>query len=262
MTLSDPSVPADMWADESLPSVAIESPVPPAASVFVEADTAVRERYAARWVAAALDAVIQRRNRAVLGLVGGSSVAGVHRTLLDVDVDWSRVIITQADERAVPADSPERNWRVIEPLVDPLLADGRLPAANVQSLVDLPSDTTPEMLETALAPLRTAVDRIDVALLGLGPDGHVASLFPHHACLGTAGSFQVVTDSPKPPPLRMSATVSMLAGADATAVVGFGDGKAEAVAAITSTGPLADAPGRIVHLAGRGVIVTDRIPAT
>ncbi len=245
----------------ALPPVAVATHVPVAATTMVEPDPGVRDRFTARWIGTALADVIQRRGRAVLGLVGGSSVAGVHQALLDVEVDWSRVIVTQADERAVPADSPERNWRVVEPLVEPLVTSGRLPAANLVPLGDVSAAVTREELERVLDPLRRAVTRMDVALLGLGPDGHVASLFPQHAGLHATGSFAVVDDAPKPPPLRMSATISMLGGADAIAVVGFGDAKAAAVAATASPGSLGETPGRIVHLVRRGVIVTDRLPA-
>lgn len=255
----DRSRPGD-GATDNVPSIAIDAAVPASASVLAESDDDIRTEYAARWVAAALREAVEDRGHAVLALVGGSSVAAVHTALLGVEIDWANVTITLGDERAVPAASPERNWRVIEPLVDPLVADGRLPVANVVGLPDLPADADAEQLDEALSSMRDAVDHIDVALLGLGPDGHVASLFPHHPGLTAIGTFAVVTDSPKPPPLRMSATVAMLAGAAAIALVGFGDDKAEAVAAVATAGSLSDRPGRVVHLARRGIIITDRLP--
>jgi 6-phosphogluconolactonase len=245
---------------DGLSLVAVDAPIAVAASLFVDADDRVRDTFTAEWVADALTDVVDRRGSAVLGLVGGTSVASVHERLREVDFDWSRVTITLADERAVPATSDERNWRVVEPLVDPLVAAGRLPTDNLVPLGDLPADATPDDVEGALAPLRERIEQVDVALLGLGPDGHVASLFPGHPGLSAVGSFVVVEDAPKPPPLRMSATVGMLAGADAIALVGHGDAKAEAVAAVAAEGPLSQRPGRIVHLARRGVLVTDRLP--
>ncbi|MBY5164129.1 6-phosphogluconolactonase [Salsipaludibacter albus] len=247
---------------DGLSRVAVGAPIATSASVFVDADDDVRAGFTAEWVAEALADVVARQGRAVLGLVGGSSVATVHDRLREVDLDWSGVTITVADERAVPADDDRRNWRVVEPLVDPLVADGRLSSDDLVPLPDLPSDPTPDDVDEALEVLRRRVERIDVALLGLGPDGHVASLFPGHPGLSSTGSFVVVDDAPKPPPLRMSATVGMLAGADAIALVGHGDAKAEAVAAVTTEGPLAERPGRVVHLARRGVVVTDRLPRT
>ena len=247
-------------ATDRLSVIAVDTPVPAAASVFVDADDAVRTDYAAAWVAASLRDVLARRERAVLALVGGSEVARVHAALVDQDVDWRRVVVTQADERAVPADSPERNWRVVEPLVEPLLADGRLPEDNVVALPDLPADATAADVDEALEQLRRRVDHVDVALLAAGPDGHCASLFPGHAGLEAAGTFTVVDDSPKPPPLRMSMTVGILAGADAALLLVSGDHKATAAAAIAAGGSLSGAPARIVHLARRGVIVTDRVP--
>lgn len=244
---------------DALPTVAVDSPVPATASVFADEHAEARTAYAADWVASALRDVFDHQDRAVLGLVGGSSVADVHAALVDTDVDWSRVVITQADERAVPAASEQRNWRVIEPLVDPLLADGRLPGDNIVALGDLPADPDVATVHAALDVLAAKIDRVDVALLAAGPDGHCASLFPHHPGLASAGSFAVITNSPKPPPLRVSMTVPMLAGATASLLIGFGDAKADAMATVASDGPLSDAPARVVHLAAHGVIVTDRI---
>lgn len=245
--------------EHGLSRVAVDAPIATSASLFVDPDAEIRDTFTARWIADALTDVIERRGRAVLALVGGSSVGAVHERLLDVDVDWSAVIVTLGDERAVPADSELRNWRVVEPLVDPLVATGRLPAENLVGLPDLPADAGPAELDVALDTLRDRIDHVDVVLLGLGPDGHVASLFPRHPGLSATGTFVVVEHSPKPPPLRMSATIGMLAGADAIALVGHGDDKAEAVAAVATEGPLSQRPGRIVHLARRGVIVTDRL---
>lgn len=247
--------------DETAPGlspVAVDATIPASAAVFADADRGVRARYAADWVADALRQVLDRRqDQAVLALVGGSSVADVHDALADRDLDWSRVVITQGDERAVPADSDQRNWRVIEPLVDPLLADGRLLDHNVVALPDLPADPSVDEVEQALDTLRARVDRVDVALLAAGPDGHCASLFPDHPRLGAGGAFTVVADAPKPPPTRVSMTVSLLAGATASLLIGFGDDKAEAMATITRDGPLSRAPARVVHLATRGVVVTE-----
>ena len=245
---------------DRLSTIAVDAPVPAAAAVFVDADVDVRTDYAAAWVAEALRDVLARQDRAVLALVGGSEVARAHAALVDQDVDWSRVVVTQGDERAVPAESAHRNWRVIEPLVDPLLADGRLPVDNVVALPDLPAGATPADVEAALDDMRSRVDHVDVALLAAGPDGHCASLFPGHPGLEATGTFTVVDDSPKPPPLRMSVTVGTLAGADASLLLVSGDDKATAAAAIAAGGSLSGAPGRVVHLARRGVIVTDRVP--
>lgn len=243
-----------------LSPVVVDAAIPPTASVFVDGDVSVRNDLAARWLAEALRDVLSRQDTAVLALVGGSSVGGVHEALAAADLDWDRVLVTVGDERAVPADSPDRNWRVVERLVTPLVEAGRLPTDNLVGLPDLPDDATPADVEAAVQEVADRIDHLDVVLLGMGDDGHVASLFPHHPGLSATGRFTVVTDSPKPPPLRMSATVAMIAGASAIALVGAGDAKADAVATVQVEGPLADVPGRIIHLAPRSILVTDRPP--
>jgi 6-phosphogluconolactonase len=246
----------DQPTGADLSPIAVDAEIAASATVFHDGDPETRTSFAAAWVADALRTVLAQREQAVLALVGGQSVRGVHAALADHDLDWSRVVVTQGDERAVPADSDERNWRVIEPLVDPLLAAGRLDPDHVLPLGDLPPDADEADVQAALEPLRARVDRVDVALLAAGPDGHCASLFPGHPALASTGTFTVVTDSPKPPPTRVSMTVPMLAGASASLLVCWGEAKAEAAAAITTDGPLSEAPARIVHLAPRAVIVT------
>lgn len=258
--------PIRIVVDDAMPTVAVDALVPPDASLFVDRDAEVRDGFTAGWIANALAQVVARRGEAVLGLVGGSSVGGVHAALADPAVaraaglDWSAVTVTVADERAVPMAASGRNWRVVEDLVEPLRDADLLGPDQLVPLGEVPVDASPDDVEAALGQVRDRIARIDVALLGLGPDGHVASLFPDHPALASSGAFTVVTDSPKPPPLRMSATVGMLAGADAIALVGVGDAKADAVARVAVEGPLSDCPGRLVHLPRRGVVVTDRVP--
>src|SRR5438445_5443403 len=145
---------------------------------------ALADATAARFVAAAEDAIASR-GQFIVALSGGSTPRDTYRQLateaLVSRVMWSRVQVLWGDERCVPPDHMESNYRMAR---DTLLDRVPVPAANVHRIhgEDDPA-TAAGVYETTLrALLRTpAGARIDLVLLGLGEDGHTASLFPGSA---------------------------------------------------------------------------------
>lgn len=212
-----------------------------ALEVVIEAHAQdLAENTAARAVAT-LAAALTQRPLAHLVITGGSILEAVLRQLAvqpaSAAVDWSRVVLWWGDERFVAADSPERN---------------EIPArtAFIDQLAFLPENIHPmpaadgrygDDLEAAAEGYRdelaTAAQTgeqtpsFDLILLGVGPDGHCASLFPEHPALFDNDSAVVaVRNSPKPPPLRISLTFSGLEAAKEIWVIASGTGKADAVA--------------------------------
>ena len=187
-----------------------------------------------------------------IALTGGSVAAIVHRavaTSMDsLDVDWSEVDFWFGDERYVDAWSPDRNALAARrDLLDLIDVD----PARVHEMPSLDSGWS---LDDAAA---TYADRVrsggagafDVVMLGMGPDGHVASLFPGHAALDEEGITVAVPDSPKPPPERISLTFGAL---NRTAAVWFlvtGADKAPAVAQALAGGDPHEIPARGVSAA-------------
>ncbi|MFB9312097.1 6-phosphogluconolactonase [Nocardioides plantarum] len=182
-----------------------------------------------------------------VGLTGGSIAEAIHRELARLspgsDVDWTRVSVWFGDERFVAEDSPDRN-----------VAQARaafLDAVGATQVHSAPaSDQVATVDESAEAYGRDvrehAAGGFDVLMLGIGPDGHVASLFPGHPALEAVDAIAVgVPDSPKPPPARVSLTFEALARADAVWFVASGEGKAEAVArALADDGSISETPAR------------------
>jgi 6-phosphogluconolactonase len=181
------------------------------------------------------------RGRAVLALTAGSILEAVWQALADspdaARVDWSRIDVCWADERFVPADSEDRNN-----LPAGRLLFGRLPFSAARQL-SMPASDGPEPdldraaagYAEALASLRRPDDTdelpaFDLVLLGVGPDGHCASLFPNHPGVYETGTVIGVRNSPKPPPNRLSFTFDTLDRAVEIWFVVAGAGKAEAVA--------------------------------
>jgi 6-phosphogluconolactonase len=155
-------------------------------------------RELARFVAQRLRSAVQLRGQALLVVSGGSTPVPFLTALSDEAIDWARVSITLADERWVPVDHPDSN----EGLVRRMLYRGRAQAAR---LVSLHTDAVlPEQAEPVVeARLATLPWPADVTVLGMGGDGHTASLFPHHVDLPRALSDQsgrcLAVAPPEPP---------------------------------------------------------------
>ncbi len=165
------------------------------------------------------------------------------------DVNWAEVIWWWGDERFVPADSEERNALAAHrQLIDHLpVAPERvheMPAKEAgQNLDDAAADYADELRQDGPA-------EFDLVLLGMGPDGHCASLFPHHpALLAAASSTVAVRDAPKPPPERISLTFRTLNRAARVWFLVSGEAKAPAVSALlapegTAAATLQETPAR------------------
>ncbi|MDN6400177.1 MAG: 6-phosphogluconolactonase, partial [Brachybacterium sp.] len=178
---------------------------------------------AASAAAAQLAAALRERPQAHLVLTGGTvgpqPAAAGPAALLAAGVDCSRLHLWWGDERYVDSDSAERNEVAVrESLLAPLQEKAGLPARHVHVM---PSPADGMSLEDAAAWYGQQLDQMggdepfrtrgraffDVLLLGVGPDGHIASLFPEHpGQRRVRASATGVTDSPKPPPERISLT--------------------------------------------------------
>ena len=199
-----------------------------------------------------LEAAQARGEVPQVGLTGGSIAEALHRELArraaDSSLDWSRVVFWWGDERFVPADSPDRNARQArEALLDHVDVD----PANVH---EVPASDAVDTAEDAAAAYSTdlrdhGAGAFEVLMLGIGPDGHCASLFPGHPALGARDAVAVaVHDSPKPPPDRVTLTFETLQRSRAVWFIASGEGKAEAVArALAEDGSVEETPARGVR---------------
>lgn len=183
-----------------------------------------------------------------VGLTGGSIADAVHRELArragDSSVDWSRVDFWWGDERFVAAGSPDRNaGQAAAALLDRLAVD----PARVHPVGTSDQFATAEDAAAAYGDaIRThGSGAFEVLMLGVGPDGHVASLFPGHPALDVDDTIAVaVHDSPKPPPDRVSLTFGALNRSRAVWFLVSGAEKADAVAAALAGGDLHEIPAR------------------
>ncbi|MCC7078283.1 MAG: 6-phosphogluconolactonase [Acidimicrobiia bacterium] len=214
---------------------------------------------AAELVSLAVRDAVETRQRAVVGLVGGRSVGGLYRRLTTEDLPWDRVELYMADERVVPVTSGDSNWRIVgEGLVDPLVESGRLPAANAHPFRIDPA-APDHGLGTYTATFAAAGGGFDIVILSAGEDGHCASLFPNHASVRDDGDgYLLVANSPKPPPLRISASRRLLARAPCGVVYFLGEGKRAALDLFLD--PNVDVyacPSKVVESMRESLVLTD-----
>jgi len=164
-----------------------------------------------------------------LAVPGGSVAESFFPRLASLDLDWDRVLVFFGDERAVAPDDPASNARLARDL---WLDRAPIPLANVHRMraegEDL--DAAARAYERVLLDVLGDPPRLDLALLGMGPDGHVCSLFPGHPALDETERYVLpVLDAPKPPPRRVTLTLLALARARTVVLAAFGAAKAEAV---------------------------------
>ena len=164
-------------------------------------------------------------------------------------IDWSKVHLFWGDERYVPADDDERNDKQAR---EALLDHIDIPAANVHAMpasdgefgddIDAAALAYEQVLAANAADGAPTPD-FDVHLLGMGGEGHVNSLFPHTAATGETERLVVgVTDSPKPPPRRITLTLPAVIRSREVWLVVAGAEKAEAVAAAIGGATADDVP--------------------
>ena len=157
------------------------------------------------------------------------------KALGEASLDGSRCTLLFADERCVPLSDPESNFQAIDSHVSgegkPLAGATVVVIAQDGSPAELARDYEERVRSCGMG--ATGVPSMDLLLLGMGPDGHTASLFPGHALLEeTSRLVAEIEDSPKPPPCRITMTYPLLNASRQTVFVCTGSSKAEAVRAI------------------------------
>jgi 6-phosphogluconolactonase len=203
---------------------------------------------AAREIARELGQARERRGTAHLALSGGETPARTYELLAGELEDWDGIGVWFADERCVPPEHEDSNYRLA---AETLLGAARVPVAQVHRMEgELGPEEGAESYAHALregippgSPRAPSTHNggggeapppppLDVIVLGIGPDGHVASLFPEAPTLdaGEDALCLGVRDSPKPPPERITLSLAVLRAARRCLLIATGAGKAAAIA--------------------------------
>jgi 6-phosphogluconolactonase len=208
---------------------------------------------AAKWIEKAIDTSVRRTGACSIALSGGSTPRPVYaRLALSPRIAWQKVHIYFGDERCVPPGDPSSNYHMAQ---EALLKSVRIPAAQVHRIRgEHPDPESAARDYDAVLP-----EQLDLILLGVGADGHIASIFPGSIVGMDPSRHAVHTRSPLPPSDRISITPRVIEAADALLVMASGSDKAEVIArALTSETDPGQVPAR---LALRGTWMLDRSAA-
>lgn len=179
----------------------------------------------------AITQLLDKQPQVILGVCGGRSVGAVYELLAkNESVDWKRVHVFLVDERIVPITDEESNYKLVkEKLLDPLIRSGKMPAENAHPFIM--DETKPNFgAFEYMKQLMKFGGKFDVVVLSAGEDSHVAALYPEHRVTrNEAVLFTSVTDSPKPPAKRLTATKPMLQQAKVAVLLIVGEGKRKAL---------------------------------
>lgn len=215
---------------------------------------------AARLITVLVDAQAARGSASLVltgGGIGTAVLAALAAEPATGAVDWAQVDFWWGDERFLPAGDPERNETgARSALLDHVPAD----PARIHPMPgpDGPDGDDPEAAAARYASWLGDSPRFDVLLLGIGQEGHVASLFPHMPALGDSRTVVAVHGSPKPPPVRLTMTYNPVRSATEVWILASGAEKAPAIAAALAGAPQAEVPAAGARGTDRTLYLVDR----
>ena len=208
---------------------------------------------AAEWLGREMSRAAAERGRCALCLAGGRTPEPVYRRLASGSaIDWSKVEVYFGDERAVPPDHPDSNYHMVHRA---LLSRVPVPPGQVHRMEAERADRDAAALDYE----RLLPARLDVLFLGMGHDGHTASLFPGSAALDERQRRVLAVIGTKPPAERLTITPPVIDAARSVAVIATGDDKAATLVRVLE-GPL-NPKALPVQLARRGVWFLDHTAA-
>lgn len=237
--------------------------------VVVSTAAAVAEQAAERFVEAATKA-LDESGRFTVALSGGTTPRSLYARLASEPfrsrLDWSRVRVFWGDERCVPPDHPDSNYRLAEEL---LLSRVPIRPENIHRMrgeatdPDLAAAEYAGELQSAFGLKRGERPRFDLILLGMGADGHTASLFPHSPALREVTRLAVAVYVEAVKGYRLTLTLPVLNGAATVLFLISGSDKAQRLRTVLTGKPSPGAPASLVR-PERGTLhwIVDRAAAT
>ncbi len=184
-------------------------------NVIVLEDAKALAREAAKRFVTLARAAINKNKQFSVALSGGSTPKQMYELLAEPplrnEVDWSKAHIFFGDERFLGPDHPESNYFMVK---ETLLSKVPIVSENIYPFptVDIAPEEAAKQYEQTLESFFQGIPMFDLILLGMGPDGHTASLFPNHPQLKVAPDkfVSAISNAPKPPPTRLTLTLQTI----------------------------------------------------
>ncbi len=237
-------------------------------TVTVVASSAALAEAAAQAVADAAEAAVSQTGRFTLALSGGSTPRRLYARLASPPfssrIDWPRLHVFWGDERCVPPDHPDSNYRLAS---ESLLSKVPIPPERVHRMQG--EDPDPERAAQAYAAELGRVFTLapggrpgfDLILLGMGADGHTASLFPGSPALTETTRFTVALYVERVKAHRLTLTLPVLNAAARVIFLVSGEDKAETLRMVLTGGPSPLRPASLIRPAGEVLWLVDRAAA-
>jgi len=232
------------------------APSPPLLHSFATNDELVKAL--ANYILTAQVEAIAKKGRFSVAISGGSLPKQLSG-LIDSNARWDKWHIYFSDERVVPFDHPDSNYKLVK---DEFLSKVPIPKSHIHtidiSLLDdideLTDDYGAQLIKSFASRESARFPVFDLILLGMGPDGHTASLFPGHELLSeSSGWVAYIEDSPKPPPKRITLTLPVINHAARVVFVATGTGKQDVLATVLDH-PEEGLPSSLVRPAHPGTL--------
>ena len=181
------------------------------------------EKQASSVIKEILKEAIKEKNYAVLAIPGGRSVSGIFKKLKNEKIAWDKVHIFMVDERYVPTDHEDSNYKLAyENFLEELYEEKKIPFENLN----------PFKIEEGVEKYYEKIKEkkgFDIILLSAGEDNHVAGLYPNYSILDDTESYLYINKSPKPPSERITASRKLIQNSKNCVLLFFGDDKKEAL---------------------------------
>ena len=213
---------------------------------------------AAEMIAKEINFLLESHDNVTMAFPGGRSITKLFPALKEVNIPWNRVHIFMIDEKLVPVDDEESNFRLVDRgLLSWLVDEGGLLPQNIHPFI-MDEDMPDYGIREYEINLRMIKENYDIIVLGAGEDGHVGALFPNLTVKDNSDYFLITHESPRPPKDRMTSSRKLLERSRMAVVLFFGEGKREAYEKFNNPKVSTDdCPAKLVQRIRKVVVVTD-----